>query len=81
MLRTCGIWDLDQQLLLKDLKMDLRGNGRRKVLAMGKIGTGKSTLCNVLAGREPDADLFPVSSDAVSCTQNTKFADLLLMLH
>ena len=44
----------------------------------GKTGTGKSTLCNVLAGKEYDADYFPTSSDPTSCTQETKFANVFL---
>ena len=44
----------------------------------GKTGTGKSTLCNVLAGKEYDADYFPTSSDGRSCTHKTKFANVFL---
>jgi len=44
----------------------------------GKTGTGKSTLCNVLAGKKHDADYFPTSSDPTSCTQETKFANVFL---
>ena len=44
----------------------------------GKTGTGKSSLCNVLAGKEYDADYFPTSSEGTSCTQKTKFKDVFL---
>merc|ERR1712051_799031 len=50
-------------------------NGRKKILVIGKTGTGKSSLCNVLCGADHDADLFPVSAEAMSCTQGTVFCD------
>merc|ERR1712037_439765 len=50
-------------------------NGRKKILVIGKTGTGKSSLCNVLVGADHDADLFPVSAEAMSCTQRTVFCD------
>merc|ERR1711934_1117914 len=50
-------------------------NGRKKILVIGKTGTGKSSLCNVLVGADHDADLFPVSAEAMSCTQRTIFCD------
>ena len=53
-------------------------NGLKKILVIGKTGTGKSTLCNVLAGKEYDADYFPTSSDGRSCTHKTKFANVFL---
>ena len=55
---------------------DIKGNGRKKMLIIGKTGTGKSSLCNVIAGYPHDAEIFPVSAAAVSCTQSTKFADI-----
>ena len=56
---------------------DLRPpNMRRKMLVVGKTGTGKSTLCNRVAGLDPDANLFPASAGAVSCTQSTKFGNV-----
>ena len=55
----------------------IRGNGRKKLLVIGKTGTGKSSLCNVIASLEHDAYIFPVSANSESCTQETKFANVL----
>jgi len=54
---------------------NLVDNGRKKILVIGKTGTGKSSLCNVLCGADHDADLFPVSAEAMSCTQRTFFCE------
>ena len=59
-----------------ELVEDLNGNCRRKLLVIGKTGVGKSTLCNVLAGLDPNCDAFPTSAEAVSCTQTTQFGDI-----
>ena len=61
---------------LKKSNEDIIGNGRQKVLIIGKTGTGKSTLCNVISGLPHNANLFPVSAEAVSCTQETQLADV-----
>jgi len=53
----------------------LVGNGRQKILVIGKTGTGKSSLCNVLCGAAHDAEVFPVSAEAMSCTQSTFFCE------
>ena len=55
---------------------DVRNNMRRKMLVIGKTGTGKSTLCNRIAGLAHDANLFPVSAAAMSCTQSTNFGNV-----
>ena len=54
---------------------DIRGNGRNKLLVIGKTGVGKSSLCNIFTGHPHDAEIFPVSAAAVSCTQSTQFAE------
>lgn len=50
-----------------------------KILILGKTGTGKSTLCNVLAGKLAESDKnsggFPVSSETDSCTKDTTCGD------
>merc|ERR1712198_463108 len=51
-------------------------NGRKKVLIIGKTGTGKSTLCNVISGLSHDANVFQVSALPSSCTQETQLADV-----
>merc|ERR1712126_47618 len=48
------------------------------LLVIGATGTGKSTLCNVLAGRKhDDGSLFPVSDAMSSCTNKTTAKNLL----
>jgi len=44
-------------------------------LVIGKTGTGKSSLCNVLCGLGHNAKVFPVSAKANSCTQRTFFCE------
>ena len=51
-------------------------NGLKKILVIGKTGTGKSSLCNVLAGKECNAKYFPSSSKSTSCTQKTRFKNV-----
>ena len=41
------------------------------MLVIGESGTGKSTLCNVLAGEKYDSRLFPASPSAVGRTHST----------
>ena len=55
---------------------NVRKNGRMKLLVIGKTGTGKSSLCNVIAGEESGHDIFPVSAAAEACTNVTQFADI-----
>ena len=50
---------------------------QHSLVVIGATGTGKSTLCNILAGRKHDDDsLFPVSGDMSSCTNKTTAKDL-----
>jgi len=58
------------------VQQEVRDNGRKKLLIIGKTGSGKSSLCNVITEYDHDADIFPVTSDAESCRQRTKFADV-----
>lgn len=48
----------------------------KTLLIIGKIGTGKSALCNKIAGLNFDTDAFPVSAEPTSCTQNTVLANV-----
>ena len=36
----------------------IRGNGRKKLLIVGKTGTGKSSLCNVVTGNKHNATIY-----------------------
>ena len=54
---------------------DIR-NDLLKLLIVGITGAGKSSILNVLSGHAADANIFPVSSAAESCTQKTKFANV-----
>ena len=49
----------------------------KKLLVIGKTGTGKSSLCNRIAGHDADSNAFPVSENAESCTQSTVLANVL----
>ena len=55
---------------------DLVGNGRRKLLVVGKTGSGKSSICNVIAGLDDKNSTFKVSSSAQGCTGSTQLADV-----
>jgi len=65
----------DTDMTSNPIQNCIRENGRKKLLVIGKTGTGKSSLCNVLTGNLPNAKLFPVSSKASTCTQETTLAN------
>jgi len=43
----------------------------KKIVVIGSTGTGKSVICNVLAGKKHDDKEFPVSEDMDPCTNMT----------
>ncbi len=52
---------------------------RRTILVLGRTGTGKSTLCNVLAGLDPKIKGAAIeSSDLVSMTKDHFILDVHL---
>jgi hypothetical protein len=48
----------------------------RTLLIIGETGSGKSSLCNRIAGHEANSSIFPVSGGARSCTQSTVFGNI-----
>jgi len=57
---------------------DLLESPFKTLLLIGKTGTGKSTLSNVIAGEDFDATIFPTSSNAKACTQKIVLATIHL---
>ena len=50
---------------------------KRTVIVIGPTGVGKSTFCNVIAGRDPmDNSIFPVSDSGESVTNKTSSTDV-----
>ena len=43
----------------------------KKMTVIGSAGAGKSTLCNIFAGKKHDDDTFPVGDEWTSCTHAT----------
>ena len=69
--------DVKEEEEYKKVRCGIRYNGRNKLLVIGKTGTGKSSLCNVITGHPHDATIYPVSANPESCTQKTQFANVL----
>ena len=44
------------------------GSMTKRIVVIGATGTGKSTLCNLLAGKGPTDDLFPAGRSMSSMT-------------
>ena len=64
---------------LKEPWENVKGNERPKILLLGKTGSGKSSLANVLSGNKYNDELFQSSAGADSCTQRNEIADVFLM--
>ena len=46
-------------------------SGMKKMAVIGSAGAGKSSLCNIFAGKRHDDDTFPVGDELTSCTYTT----------
>ena len=45
---------------------------KKTMIVIGPTGVGKSTLCNIIAGKDPeDNSIFPISESGESCTNKT----------
>ena len=50
---------------------------KQTMIVIGPTGVGKSTFCNVIAGRDPtDSSVFPVSDSGDSCTNKTSSTEI-----
>jgi predicted GTPase len=50
---------------------------KKTMIVIGPTGVGKSTFCNVIAGRDPmDQSIFPVSDSGESCTNKTSSTEI-----
>ena len=46
-------------------------SGMKKMAVIGSAGAGKSSLCNIFAGKRHDDGTFPVGDELTSCTYTT----------
>jgi len=49
---------------------------RKRIVVIGSTGSGKSSLCNVIAGKDTQDSLFPVGHDMSSKTWQTTVASV-----
>jgi len=54
----------------------MRSRMSKRIVVIGSTGSGKSSFCNILAGKDADDDLFPVGHDMQSKTWKTKVAEV-----
>ena len=48
----------------------------KRIVVIGSTGSGKSSFCNILAGKDADDALFPIGHDMQSKTWKTKVAEV-----
>ena len=58
---------------------DVIGNGRKKLLLIGKMGEGRSSLCNVIAGLEHDSAFFCVQENPELSSHAINFGEVLFL--
>ena len=56
--------------------VQIKNNELKKLLVIGKPGSGKSTVCNVLSGCKHDDKRFETSPGSDSCTRTTTFRNV-----
>ena len=60
------------------VKKHLKDTSTNTLLLLGRMGEGKSTICNRIAGKEANSDAFPTSSETGTCTMSSTFAEITL---
>ena len=69
-LRHDGTGSEDAQNLADQLTLP------KTMIVIGPTGVGKSTFCNVIAGKDPMDQFFPVSDSGKSCTNKTSSTEV-----